>query len=66
METFVIRIFVPAFDGEALPLSGIVEHVGSGQAASFQGGQALVALVRKALERPTPVERTAEAPGQTR
>lgn len=60
METFVVRIFVPAFDGDTLPLSGIVEHVASGRAEPFQGSHDLLALVREALERLPASELTAD------
>jgi len=63
METFVVRIFVPALDGEAVPLCGIVEHVASGRAESFQGIDDLMCLVAGALERPGPVETPAGGSG---
>jgi hypothetical protein len=59
METFVVRIFVPAVHGEALPLCGIVEHVASGHAESFQGVEDLVRTVAGALERRGGAERAA-------
>jgi hypothetical protein len=50
METFVVRIFVPNPDGQAVPLCGIVEHVSSGRAEAFQGIHDLASLVACALE----------------
>jgi hypothetical protein len=59
METFVVRIFVPAVHGEALPLCGIIEHVASGHAESFQGVEDLMRTVARALERRAGTERAA-------
>lgn len=49
METFVVRVFVPAND-EKLELTGIVEHSGSGHSEHFQGTGGLVGVVLDQLE----------------
>lgn len=50
METFVVRIFVPAAGGET-PIAGVVEHVGTGWSASFGGEEELLTAFRSWLER---------------
>jgi hypothetical protein len=50
VETFVIRIFVPA-DADGVPFCGIVERSGSGRAVSFQGAQDLIQIVLHELQR---------------
>ncbi len=49
METFVVRIFVPAGD-EKLELTGVVEHSGSGRSEHFRGTESLVGVVLHQLE----------------
>ena len=49
METFVVRIFVPAA-GERVRLTGVVEHVGTGRALAFRGRTGLVDAVLHELE----------------
>lgn len=49
METFVVRVFVPASE-ERLELSGFVEHAGTGHAQSFTGADALIGVVLRRLE----------------
>jgi hypothetical protein len=49
METFVLRIFVPA-RRERLPLAGVIEHVGSGRKQAFQDQAELLDVVLHQLE----------------
>lgn len=49
VETFVVRIFVPA-DRGFVPLAGTVEHVGAGRASSFSGIVELLDLVLRELQ----------------
>jgi hypothetical protein len=49
METFVLRIFLPA-DSAEVELAGIVEHVGSGVKRPFRGKQSLVAALIGGLQ----------------
>jgi hypothetical protein len=49
VETFVVRIFVPAND-EKLELTGIVEHSGTGRSTQFRGTEGLVRAVLRQLE----------------
>jgi hypothetical protein len=44
VETFVLRVFVPA-DRELVPFAGTIEHVGAGRSSSFQGVGELVQAV---------------------
>ena len=55
MRTFVVRVFVPAA-AERLPLTGIVESVGTGRALAFQGPGALVDALLAELELTRPGE----------
>lgn len=48
METFVVRVFVPA-GREQLELSGLVERAGTGRAESFSTPQGLVDAVLREL-----------------
>jgi hypothetical protein len=50
VETFVVRIFVPAGD-ERLELSGLIERTGSGRAEPFNGAQGLIDAVLRELDR---------------
>jgi hypothetical protein len=53
METFVVRIWVPADSGAARApdvLRGFVEHARSGGGASFSSGEALLASLGVLLE----------------
>jgi len=50
METFVIRVFVPAAHGET-PFAGVVEHVGTSWSARFGSDEELVRAIRSWLER---------------
>jgi hypothetical protein len=49
VETFVVRVFVPAGD-EKLELTGVVEHSGSGRSEHFRGTEGLVGVVLHQLE----------------
>jgi hypothetical protein len=49
METFVVRIFVPASD-ERLELVGVVEHPGTGRSEHFRGTESLVHVVLHQFE----------------
>ena len=49
METFVVRVFVPA-DHAAMPLAGTVEHVGAGRTSSFRGIAGLLDVVLRELQ----------------
>ena len=59
METFVVRIFVPA-DGAELEVAGTVRHVASGTERSFRGRRGLVAAVLEGLLHPTTDHKEAE------
>jgi hypothetical protein len=50
METFVVRVFVPAEAGEA-EFAGLVEQVGTGWSARFASGEELLASIRSWQER---------------
>jgi hypothetical protein len=43
VETFVIRVWVPAAPEPQAPLRGIVEHVGTHWSAAFGDGEELLA-----------------------
>ncbi len=48
METFVVRVWLPAdgrAGGDALDLTGFVDHVGSGSSGIFHGSEELFALI---------------------
>jgi hypothetical protein len=47
METFVVRVFVPATP-EALPLCGLVERVGVSGPTPFRGVEELITALRGA------------------
>jgi hypothetical protein len=49
VETFVVRIFVPAGE-EKLELTGVVEHSGSGRSEHFRGAEGLLGVVLHQLE----------------
>ena len=51
METFVVRLWVPAEDeAEAVePLRGVLELVGSADATPFSGGEQLLELLRAGI-----------------
>lgn len=49
METFVVRVFVPAARGET-PFAGVVEHVGTSWSARFGSGEELLTAIRSWLE----------------
>ena len=49
METFVVRVFVPADDAELEP-TGFVEHVGTRRSRRFQGAQGLIDAVLRGLK----------------
>jgi hypothetical protein len=49
VETFVVRVFVPAGD-EKLELTGVVEHSGSGRSEHFRGTEGLLGVVLHQLE----------------
>jgi len=52
METFVVRVWRPApgeADSAAAPLTGVVEHIGTGRTDPFQGTQRLAELIATAL-----------------
>jgi hypothetical protein len=49
VETFVVRVFVPA-DLESIELCGLFEHVGSGRVESFRGRADLVDRFLTTLE----------------
>jgi hypothetical protein len=66
METFVVRVFVPAEAGEAR-LAGLVEQVGTGWSARFASGEELLAAIRPWVERESgSPERVQLAHGQSR
>lgn len=50
METFVVRVFVPAEHGET-PFAGVLEHVGTNWSARFGSDEELVRAIRSWLER---------------
>lgn len=60
METFVVRMFVPAAGAEA-PFAGIVEHVGTSWSAHFGSGEELQTAIRSWLEREHPPVGTASS-----
>ena len=49
METFVVRVFVPA-ENEKLELTGVVEHSGTGRSEHFRGTEGLLDVVLQQLE----------------
>ncbi len=52
METFVVRVWRPAIDeveGAPPPLTGVVEHIGTGRSDRFQGVDGLAELIASAL-----------------
>jgi hypothetical protein len=49
VETFVVRVFVPA-DADVVPFCGVVERSGSGRIESFQSAQDLIQIVLHELE----------------
>jgi hypothetical protein len=56
METFVVRIFVDdsgAVDGPR----GVVEHIGTGESAVFDGREALLELVERGLRQASEIRR---------
>ena len=63
METFVVRIFVPAGD-EKVELTGVVEHSGTGRSEHFRGTDDLLDVVLHQLElapaAPSPSAQTAK------
>jgi hypothetical protein len=53
VETFVIRVWVPAAcqeDSEQFLLRGLVEHIASGRKDAFLGGSELLAFVEANLD----------------
>jgi len=50
VETFVVRVFVPAGD-EQLELTGFVEHAGREHSESFAGAAGLIGALLHELER---------------
>ena len=52
METFVVRVFIPADAGD-VSFCGVVEHVGTGRTEPFQGTRALICFVFGELARLT-------------
>lgn len=50
METFIVRVFVPAADGDT-QIAGVVEHVGSGWSSHFGSEDELFSAFRSWLER---------------
>jgi hypothetical protein len=50
METFVVRVFVPAARGET-PFAGVVEHVGTSWSARFGSDEELLTTIRSWLDR---------------
>ena len=50
METFVVRVFVPAARGET-PFAGVVEHVGTSWSARFGSDEELLTAIRSWLDR---------------
>lgn len=60
METFVVRIFVPA-DGAELEIAGTVRHVASGTERSFRGRRGLVAAVLGSLLHPAAEHKEVES-----
>lgn len=62
METFVVRVWVPAEpEPEAVEpaLHGLVERVGDGRPRPFADGEALLALLREAALAPRTDDRDA-------
>jgi hypothetical protein len=51
METFVVRLWVPAEDEQepAEPLHGVLERVESAEATPFSGGEQLLQLLRAGI-----------------
>jgi hypothetical protein len=51
METFVVRLWIPAEDEQeaAEPLRGILERVGAADSTPFRGGEQLLQLLRAGL-----------------
>lgn len=65
MESFVVRIWVPAeAESRGVPfrLLGFVEHVGAGRPVSFRGRDELLALVEAGVERTMGMRRPARVP----
>jgi len=55
METFVVRVYRP--DGQAVnppELRGVVDEVASGASATFHGGEELLRILARQLERLAP------------
>jgi hypothetical protein len=66
VETFVIRIFVPADDLE-LDLTGVVEHAATGRSEQFRGATGLLNVVLHQLRlEGTPFEHKIEERGEGR
>ena len=59
METFVVRVFVPAEAG-SVPFCGVVEVSSSGRAESFRSAHDLIQIVLHELE----LGRTAAEPAE--
>ena len=49
VETFVVRVFVPA-GRESVPFTGTIEHVGAGESSCFRGAAELIDTVMRALQ----------------
>lgn len=67
METFVVRVWLPAQassdrEPELVRLHGLVEHVGTGRSSAFQGLDELEALLLSTARR----DRRAEGPSASR
>jgi hypothetical protein len=56
VETFVVRVFVAAV-GEAVPLCGVVEHIGSGSRDAFENADRLIRLLELRLRPPRDLDR---------
>jgi hypothetical protein len=68
MQTFVVRVWIPAVPDGGLPqLNGLVEHIVSGRRRSFSGGPEVLDFMTECLRerwaRPFPSGEEDELPG---
>ena len=62
METFVIRVWVPAGEGDggSSQLHGFVEHVRLGERRAFAGGGQLLSFIESAVATPARIDEAQE------
>ena len=63
METFVVRVFVPA-DQDGVPFCGLVEHIGDQRAQRFAGAIELLERIREGLRETVEPGRPADEPSE--